>query len=147
MTIESPPLASSHGFDPAAECFHFVLRHLFDEGVECSSAPSCDHRRACGKARALQRFCERKFAAEEALLRQRGDPALAAHVEDHRRFLGTLGSLPAAGGCSDTLRQLKTRIEIWTTGHFAAYDRIAACGHEEASPGGRDPARLPASRP
>lgn len=73
----------------------------------------------------LLRYTEKHFAVEEAVMRSAGYPKLAAQIEQHRRFTGTIKELSAQykeGSLGITLDALDFLTD-WLKRHIIAMDQ------------------------
>jgi hemerythrin-like metal-binding protein len=88
--------------------------------------------------RSLLEISAAQFSAEERWLREAGDPSLARHELEHRRFLADLATYAnhVAGGRRATVDalHLSSFIADWVAAHVSGADRDLARAARAATP-------------
>lgn len=93
----------------------------------------------------LLSYATHHFEAEEELMRQAGFPALDAHREEHRRFLGAVAGckaqLIASKQTDGDLLQMETQLAGWLVSHITTADLPIGVFMRRANAAGRSPTR------
>jgi hypothetical protein len=90
--------------DAGNEGLRFLLRHMFEPGVECRRGHGglgpCDHSR-CTRIEAILRYVGRNFAVQERVMTDGAYPAAERHRNEHASLLDRLSVMLDAHVCAD----------------------------------------------
>lgn len=93
------------------------------EALEAALGPGCDFAGAEEILDRLLVFSDMHFGSEELLMRIKGFPSYAAHVEDHRRLLENLRAIHARIQNGDKPSELVDELHGWLVRHIKTLDR------------------------
>jgi hemerythrin-like metal-binding protein len=112
--------------DSAHEGLGYLLRRVFEPGVECRRHQdgSCD-KRACTKITAILKYLHRNFAGEEHLMAKAGGyPGYASHLRHHSALVTSLAAMQRSCICAETDgTYIRDFIAKWGSTHMARCDR------------------------
>jgi hemerythrin-like metal-binding protein len=110
--------------DVANESLIYLLRHLFEQGVECGSQPCNGRSASCRKVDMLISFLSRNLAIEEALMARFGYPDRLAHTKDHGTIVNRLREWRDLPVCHSPHRErLQVLIVDWALRHITTLDK------------------------